>query len=124
MAVAVSILVGWALRSNSSIKIDWSFLIPLGGAVGTIVPTAIAIVSWLDARLKECDSRLDQIEILAEANKSRAEHSERDRGELRKILLKLEARIESIRDNQVGVQLGELVEQNRQLLKKIDEREP
>lgn len=122
-AIALFILLGWLASRYTGTKIDWTFLIPLGGAVGTLIPIATGVVTWITKNLKENDSRIDKLEILAEANKNRLEQSEKDRGELRKILLKLEARIESLRDTQVNVQLGELVEQNRQIIQKFNEKD-
>lgn len=107
-AIALVIGLGWTASHYTSIKIDWSFLVPLGGVVGALIPIVTGIIGYLDKRLKENDERLDKLEILAAANCNRNEESSRDRNELRKIILKLEARIESIRDERIGNQMGKV----------------
>lgn len=116
-AIALVTLSGWGL-SHYGIKIDWSLLVPLGGAIGALIPGLTGIVRWINSRLKENDERIDKLEILAAANRQTGEESARDRHELRKIILKLEARIESIRDERVGSQMGEISEMLRELLER------
>lgn len=113
-ALGLVVLFGWVGSHYTGLKIDWSFLVPFGGVVGAMIPLATGIVGWIDKRLKENDQRIDSLEILAALQKE----AEKDRYELRKIILKLEARIESIRDERVNNRMDEVNIMLRQLLEK------
>lgn len=118
--VAIVVLLGWAARSYTNIKIDWSFLIPLGAVMGGAIPIINGITGWQENKLNAFNERISALEVLSASNKDRLDESSRDRHELRKILLKLEARIESIRDTQTNTTLGQIIELNRQLLERIE----
>lgn len=119
--IALTIFLGWLAHNYTRIRIDWSFLIPLGAVIASGVPLATGMVGWLDKRLSRNDERLDQLEVLTTSLSAAGERSTTDRHELRKIILKLEARLESLRDTQVGSQIGELVELNRRVLRRLED---
>jgi hypothetical protein len=115
-AIALVVFLGWLAAHYIGVKIDWSFLIPLGGLTGVMIPFATGVVGYLDKRLKQNDDRITALEIQSAANQQIEGDAAKDRHELRKIILKLEARIESIRDEKVGNQMVEMTQMLRQLL--------
>ncbi len=119
---AITIL-GWVGHKYQGIKIDWSTLLPLGGAVAAAIPFTQGVVNWIEGKTRTADDRLDKLEVLVTSQAEELKRSAQDRAELRKIVLKVEARVESIRDNQVGSNLGHLSSQIEEVIQRLTNRE-
>lgn len=117
--VGVVVLLGWLGNKYQGIKIDWSTLVPLGAGLAAAIPLVQGIVGYIEGKAKLADDRLDKLEVQTASLEEGLKRSSQDRAELRKIILKLEARIESIRDNQVGTNLGQLSSQIQQILQRL-----
>jgi hypothetical protein len=141
---AIAVL-GWLGSKYQGIKVDWSFLLPLGGLIGGSIPIVTGMVGWVEkenvelrdslkADLKELRElntavsselkvKLNELEVATQAQAEELKRSAQDRAELRKIVLKVEARVESIRDNQVTSNLGQINSQLEEVIQRLTRRE-
>jgi hypothetical protein len=111
-AIALVVLLGWIAHKQIGVAIDWSFLIPLGGAVGVVMPIAVGITNLIQSNLSKNDERLDKLEAWMAASQLDGGRATLERDSLSRKVLKLEARFESMWEGkaqaeEIGERIGE-----------------
>ncbi len=111
-AIALVVLLGWIAHKQIGIAIDWSFLIPLGGAVDVVMPIAVGITNLIQSNLSKNDERLDKLEAWMAASQLDGGRATQERDRLAREVLKLGARLESMREGkaqaeEIGERIGE-----------------
>ncbi|NEO29252.1 MAG: hypothetical protein F6K36_02110 [Symploca sp. SIO3C6] len=105
LIASLIIFTVWLAGRFATLKIDWSFVIPTASLIGGTVPIVWSILNWINDKFEEKDSKIkdeltakqDEIEQLQADYQVLSEkvlEMRKEVGIFRRILYKIEARLE------------------------------
>lgn len=111
----------WLAGKYSKFQIDWGVVAPLIGAIGTSIPIFWGIYEWLEKKIEGLSDRVDGCEIGLQTHAH--DEYEEELGVLRRVLYKVEARVETLRDERSNSQITEIAGLLAELKNKLEKIE-
>ena len=116
---AILLLSTWAAKKTKVLYFDWTFTLPTISLIATLIPVGSATIDWFEKKINVFDSRLDSLEPLVLNLRDSAISTKQEHEDLRRMLLRQEAKTEYIKDNLSKIDVPSIVSANKALLEKM-----